>query len=662
MGFPSAGVIANVDGAFGYAAQSPQQLNSVTLSPIDVPVYPQTFDAVGDGITDDTAAFTSAIAAANSGNEVLNIPPGTYKLTASLAFTCKVQMADGARLDPTAGTLTFTNSFIAPISRVFNVGTGGSIVFGTGFRTPMVYPQWFGAVGDGVNDDTAAVVATFAALKQKNHVVSGTPAYMGTRVHFPSGRYLISADSLLISTTIHLRITGDGSRCNTDYSQGNSAIIIHGAGTSYGIKFLSGNRARNMTMEHISIEYDSDSFTGHVLNLDATGATLRNVYAGHAGDQDVYGQTAKLLTANACIYLGAKEITLIDCMTDGSQYGIRGGDGGTSSASNINIIGGLVCDHQIAGISTVSGQGPYYGWTIQGVYFDVLDLDGDADPFPTTQPTNGLNINVEGFSVTGCWFSGANANARWSGAAVILSGVGSFTANKVEATLAEALRVGTSANDVISYFSNGLSGGGSATACVILDKGTIVGKDNSITVTGAAAIHVDINPNANTNFVVDLGPDRCVSTVTTSYKTNSSGTSQQGRIVYSSLRDASTSGPSVASDRIRLVPLADGERVSKTADYTLTKKDVGKVFTNTGATGTVIFTLPAVEQGLTYTFFKEVNQTITLTCNGSDVIYHAAAAGAASLSHTTSIKGAWITIRGLKTATWIVSAGGTGWA
>ena len=61
-----------------------------------------------------------------------------------------------------------------------------------------------------------------------------------------------------------------------------------------------------------------------------------------------------------------------------------------------------------------------------------------------------------------------------------------------------------------------------------------------------------------------------------------------------------------------------GERTieAKTAAYTLTGKDYGKIFTNRGATGAVTFTLPTPEDrlsGVTATFFVVADQTVTVT-------------------------------------------------
>jgi len=53
------------------------------------------YGAVGDGTTDDTSAINTAAAAAKAGNDVLIIPPKTYKITSTITFECDVE-ATGA--------------------------------------------------------------------------------------------------------------------------------------------------------------------------------------------------------------------------------------------------------------------------------------------------------------------------------------------------------------------------------------------------------------------------------------------------------------------------------------------------------------------------------------------------------------------------------------
>ena len=62
------------------------------------------------------------------------------------------------------------------------------------------------------------------------------------------------------------------------------------------------------------------------------------------------------------------------------------------------------------------------------------------------------------------------------------------------------------------------------------------------------------------------------------------------------------------------------EIVTKTAAYTVKTSDVGKTFTNTGASGAIAFTLPAATVGLWYRFCVGVAQELRIDPNGTETI------------------------------------------
>ena len=63
-----------------------------------------------------------------------------------------------------------------------------------------------------------------------------------------------------------------------------------------------------------------------------------------------------------------------------------------------------------------------------------------------------------------------------------------------------------------------------------------------------------------------------------------------------------------------------GPIVAKTANYAVLASDSGTIFTNTGAEDTVEFTLPAVSEGLHYTFIATANYAILLKTATADTL------------------------------------------
>lgn len=59
---------------------------------------------------------------------------------------------------------------------------------------------------------------------------------------------------------------------------------------------------------------------------------------------------------------------------------------------------------------------------------------------------------------------------------------------------------------------------------------------------------------------------------------------------------------------------------AKTANYTVTAEDIGKTFTNEGASGAITFALPAATVGLWYRFTALAAQELRIDPNGTETI------------------------------------------
>ncbi len=96
--------------------------------------------------------------------------------------------------------------------------------------------------------------------------------------------------------------------------------------------------------------------------------------------------------------------------------------------------------------------------------------------------------------------------------------------------------------------------------------------------------------------------------------------------------------------------------VAKTADYTVTEADNNTLFTNRGAAGAVIFTLPTTaKKGLRYGFHLVAGQNLTVTAGTADTMisFNDAAADSVAFSTVAELIGGHFEVIGDGTS-WIV--------
>lgn len=76
--------------------------------------------------------------------------------------------------------------------------------------------------------------------------------------------------------------------------------------------------------------------------------------------------------------------------------------------------------------------------------------------------------------------------------------------------------------------------------------------------------------------------------------------------------------------------------IAKTANYTILPSDNGTLFTTTGASGAVTFTLPAIKSGYVFGFLNVVDQNMAIASAAGDDIVTLNDASADSLTFSTS--------------------------
>ena len=170
----------------------------------------------GNGVADDSIAFQAAV---NAGHTTVNLPPGTYYLNQNVTIPATVELVfQGGQIKIGTGiVLTVLGDITAPARRqIFittstdiapvHVGVWTTVVTGnTTGGAPTLFPYWWGAKGDGINDDTAAFQQCINSVGYSG----GATAYVGL------GAYInVLQGKHIISSTLNITFGGSGIKLN----------------------------------------------------------------------------------------------------------------------------------------------------------------------------------------------------------------------------------------------------------------------------------------------------------------------------------------------------------------------------------------------------------------------------------------------------------------
>lgn len=372
-------------GSVAGATLLPQQSQAQTCTPPCYPItaqevstgqtptdysYPtadlRRFGAIGNGSTDCTTALQKAAAVSAAGGGNVIIDAGTYRITSSttIASNVTLEFRQGGILSLDSGVqLQINGSIVGPTgARIF---TGpGSVKFGPARSGVVsVYPEWWGAVGDGIVDSSSAIQKAVNSL------------HWGGIIQFAGGAYRTTG-IVAQANTAFIGVGKDQSILKSISAQ----PLIHLQNTG-GIIPASGFTVRDLTLDGngsgtIGLQVDNYA-TFSVQDCNIYGFSSRGVYFHGSISSTIYrsrifncpigfeGDPASS-TLNA--------VALRDCYIGGcTTYGVK-----VTQGSLFTISGGTIEANGTPGASSTGGvllddmdrDGLGLAATIEGVWFE----------------------------------------------------------------------------------------------------------------------------------------------------------------------------------------------------------------------------------------------------------------------------------------------------
>jgi hypothetical protein len=480
------------------------------------------FGAVGDGVTDDTAALQQAISAGLD----IQFPEGTYKIDANITVAANktLRFMSGASITASSSyTITLNNNaFIeAPRTQIFS----GSA---TAANVKTAFPEWWGATHSTTIAQNGAFQSALNALKEQGQLLLNNGFYAldgTTALTVNKGQAIIGAGSqkttfrittaatnaFLVTTTLGAALRG--------FKVANTVAAT--SGTAIKVEQTSPNTVGRFTIEDIWLEsvYNGINLLGNSVQTLNT-ARVSNVYM-----RGVYNYGARyewcenILSLN--IHINADTGSGSGAPNSGFVLFNKCQSVDFTNCSVNNCSGaGLFVSNSSATIS----RGSDVRWCqFIGCLFDDCEngvlLDGCSDLRFVNCWASSNGRTVRGYSGNGVWLKQNTEAVLWIGGVASNNGQRGFRIESAGegACIKDVQIVGNSVNDTTTnpFYGVDVFGGVSGfsiTGCMIdgTDYGWSDGDSRGIQVRSGASdnyliAHNLISNTYNNNALVDSG-------------------------------------------------------------------------------------------------------------------------------------------------------------
>ncbi len=343
------------------------------------------------------ASINAAITSIGSAKKTLLVP-NAQTLTASLTIpsTLALQIINGGSIvKASTYTLTINGPFEAGLYQVFSGFSVGDVTFLSGAvkgAVKEVYPEWWGAVGNGSTDDSAAIARAAACAKA-----------CGIPLKFSNATYLVSSTIDLTDTVatqnFPMRILGEGrsTTIKTVTTLTNGIFKFGGVGTDDPNRAYGRIDISNLVISGPAETYGGSWYGKGIYFNGVQGVSFRNIVV-QGFDTGIYFNNTDLVDFDGPYWIRHNNA--------GVQVTASGGAASSGGGSNsYNFRAGYIVDNNNYGVDFAGGLAPNF----LGVNFAV----------------NGTSLRV-GYSasfaavcstpvIKGCYFEADSAYAIFLG-------------------------------------------------------------------------------------------------------------------------------------------------------------------------------------------------------------------------------------------------------